>query len=155
MILLYLTDCVDLMNRNGTVVNLETKELSADLASSLLAERQHYVLLQVCRESSSFSSCSSSSLKRDKITSESCTICGGLTWDRCHTPTKWWNEVILRGTVYHLLPCMYSVAMKYNWNRRNIPAATIIKQIVKLFQFFQFWRKLRLLIFSLHWFWKM
>ncbi|XP_051924676.1 uncharacterized protein C22orf15 [Hippocampus zosterae] len=44
-----LKDCVDLMNRNGTVVNLETKELSVDLASSLLAERQHYVLLQVCR----------------------------------------------------------------------------------------------------------
>ncbi|XP_077377119.1 uncharacterized protein C22orf15 isoform X2 [Festucalex cinctus] len=42
-------DCVDLMNRNGTVVNLEAKQLSVDLASSLLAERQHYVLLQVCR----------------------------------------------------------------------------------------------------------
>ncbi|XP_061622648.1 uncharacterized protein LOC133474723 isoform X2 [Phyllopteryx taeniolatus] len=42
-------DCVDLMNCNGTVMNLETKQLSVDLASSLLAERQHYVLLQVCR----------------------------------------------------------------------------------------------------------
>ncbi|XP_061622647.1 uncharacterized protein C22orf15 isoform X1 [Phyllopteryx taeniolatus] len=44
-----LKDCVDLMNCNGTVMNLETKQLSVDLASSLLAERQHYVLLQVCR----------------------------------------------------------------------------------------------------------
>ncbi|XP_077426572.1 uncharacterized protein LOC144054965 isoform X2 [Vanacampus margaritifer] len=42
-------DCVDLMNPNGTVVNLESKQLSVDLASSLLAERQHYVLLQVSR----------------------------------------------------------------------------------------------------------
>ncbi|XP_057687771.1 uncharacterized protein C22orf15 [Corythoichthys intestinalis] len=44
-----LKDCVDLMNRNGTVVNLETNQLGVDMASSLLAERQHYVLLQVCR----------------------------------------------------------------------------------------------------------
>ncbi|XP_077398712.1 uncharacterized protein LOC144034058 [Vanacampus margaritifer] len=36
-----LKDCVDLMNPNGTVVNLESKQLSVDLASSLLAERQH------------------------------------------------------------------------------------------------------------------
>ncbi|XP_061673904.1 uncharacterized protein C22orf15 [Syngnathoides biaculeatus] len=42
-------DCVDLMNSNGAVMNLEAKQLSVDLASSLLAERQHYVLLQVCR----------------------------------------------------------------------------------------------------------
>ncbi|KAM9822166.1 uncharacterized protein C22orf15 [Syngnathus typhle] len=44
-----LNECVDLMSRNGRVVNLETKQLSVDLASGLLAERQHYVLLQVCR----------------------------------------------------------------------------------------------------------
>ncbi|XP_061763029.1 uncharacterized protein C22orf15 [Nerophis ophidion] len=42
-------DCVDLMNRSGAVVNLESKPLSMELASSLLAERQHYVLVQVCR----------------------------------------------------------------------------------------------------------
>ncbi|XP_072770322.1 uncharacterized protein C22orf15-like [Nerophis lumbriciformis] len=42
-------DCVDLMNCSGAVVNLESKLLSLDLASSLLAERQNYVLVQVCR----------------------------------------------------------------------------------------------------------
>nr|XP_057927642.1 uncharacterized protein LOC131128628 isoform X2 [Doryrhamphus excisus] len=41
--------CVDLMNHNGTVVNLETKRFTVDMASSLLAEREYYVLLQVCR----------------------------------------------------------------------------------------------------------
>ncbi|XP_072770369.1 uncharacterized protein [Nerophis lumbriciformis] len=45
-------DCVDLMNCSGAVVNLESKLLSLDLASSLLAERQNYVLVQVSRESS-------------------------------------------------------------------------------------------------------
>ncbi|XP_077436348.1 uncharacterized protein C22orf15-like [Vanacampus margaritifer] len=44
-----LKDCVDLMNPNRTVVNLESKQLSVDLASSPLAERQHYALLQVSR----------------------------------------------------------------------------------------------------------
>ncbi|XP_072770371.1 uncharacterized protein C22orf15-like isoform X2 [Nerophis lumbriciformis] len=42
-------DCVDLMNCSGAVVNLESKLLSLDLASSLLAERQNYVLVQVSR----------------------------------------------------------------------------------------------------------
>ncbi|XP_077600589.1 uncharacterized protein C22orf15 isoform X1 [Stigmatopora nigra] len=44
-----LKDSVDLMNRNGTLVNLESNQLRVDMASSLLAERQLYVLLQVCR----------------------------------------------------------------------------------------------------------
>ncbi|XP_071378161.1 uncharacterized protein C22orf15 [Centroberyx affinis] len=42
-------DCVDLMDSSGTVMNLEEKQHSVDLASSLLGERQHYVLLRVCR----------------------------------------------------------------------------------------------------------
>lgn len=44
-------ECVDLMDSSGRVMNLEEKQQSAALTSSVLAERQHYVLLRVCRES--------------------------------------------------------------------------------------------------------
>ncbi|KAM9391718.1 uncharacterized protein C22orf15 [Pholidichthys leucotaenia] len=43
-------ECVDLMDVSGRVMNLEGKQHSLALASSVLAERQYYVLLRVCRE---------------------------------------------------------------------------------------------------------
>lgn len=46
-----LTDCVDLMDSSGRVMNLEAKQHSRDLASSVLTERRFYVPLQVLRES--------------------------------------------------------------------------------------------------------
>ncbi|XP_018523878.1 uncharacterized protein C22orf15 isoform X1 [Lates calcarifer] len=42
--------CVDLMDSSGSVMNLEVKQHSVDLASSVLEERQCYVLLRVCRD---------------------------------------------------------------------------------------------------------
>lgn len=45
------TVCVELMDSSGRVMNLEEKQRSAALTSSVLGERQHYVLLRVCRES--------------------------------------------------------------------------------------------------------
>uniref|UniRef100_A0A3P9HRC1 Uncharacterized protein n=1 Tax=Oryzias latipes TaxID=8090 RepID=A0A3P9HRC1_ORYLA len=44
-----LTDCVDLMDSSGRVMNLEAKQHSRDLASSVLTERRFYVPLQVLR----------------------------------------------------------------------------------------------------------
>uniref|UniRef100_A0A3Q3A3B4 Uncharacterized protein n=1 Tax=Kryptolebias marmoratus TaxID=37003 RepID=A0A3Q3A3B4_KRYMA len=44
-------DCVDLMDSRGQVMNLDLKQHSMDAASSVLADRRHYVLLRVCRES--------------------------------------------------------------------------------------------------------
>lgn len=44
-------DCVDLMDRSGRVMNLEGKQQSVALTSSVLEERQYYVLLRVSRES--------------------------------------------------------------------------------------------------------
>ncbi|XP_044054114.1 uncharacterized protein C22orf15 [Siniperca chuatsi] len=41
---------VDLMDSSGRVMNLEGKQRSVALASSVLVERQHYVLLRVCRD---------------------------------------------------------------------------------------------------------
>ncbi|XP_018523880.1 uncharacterized protein CXorf65 homolog isoform X3 [Lates calcarifer] len=41
--------CVDLMDSSGSVMNLEVKQHSVDLASSVLEERQCYVLLRVCQ----------------------------------------------------------------------------------------------------------
>ncbi|CAK6959554.1 uncharacterized protein C22orf15 [Scomber scombrus] len=37
------------MDSSGKVMNLEAKQHSVDAASSLLVERQYYVLLRVCR----------------------------------------------------------------------------------------------------------
>ncbi|TKS77988.1 hypothetical protein D9C73_013187 [Collichthys lucidus] len=42
-------DCVDLMDRSGRVMNLEGKQQSVALTSSVLEERQYYVLLRVCQ----------------------------------------------------------------------------------------------------------
>lgn len=39
------------MDSSGKVMNLEAKQHSVALANSVLAERQYYVLLRVCRES--------------------------------------------------------------------------------------------------------
>lgn len=44
-------ECVDLMDSSGSLMNLETKQHSVALASSVLVERRHYVLLRVCSES--------------------------------------------------------------------------------------------------------
>lgn len=44
-------ECVDLMDSSGRVMNLEQKQQSVALTSSVLGERQYYVLLRVCRES--------------------------------------------------------------------------------------------------------
>ncbi|XP_028269909.1 uncharacterized protein C22orf15 isoform X2 [Parambassis ranga] len=41
-------DCVELMDSSGKVMNLETKQHSKAAASSVLRERQFYVLLRVC-----------------------------------------------------------------------------------------------------------
>ncbi|XP_070690384.1 uncharacterized protein C22orf15 [Pempheris klunzingeri] len=43
-------ECVDLLDSSGRVMNLEGKQHSEALASSMLVERQYYVLLQVCRD---------------------------------------------------------------------------------------------------------
>uniref|UniRef100_A0A8C4EC36 Uncharacterized protein n=1 Tax=Dicentrarchus labrax TaxID=13489 RepID=A0A8C4EC36_DICLA len=43
-------DCVDLMDSSGRVMNLEGKQQSLVLTSSVLAERQYYVLLRVCHD---------------------------------------------------------------------------------------------------------
>ncbi|KAK5910483.1 hypothetical protein CesoFtcFv8_004312 [Champsocephalus esox] len=43
-------DCVELMDGGGKVMDLEAKQQSVALASSVLTERQHYFLLRVCRE---------------------------------------------------------------------------------------------------------
>ncbi|KAM9360163.1 uncharacterized protein C22orf15 [Symphorus nematophorus] len=45
-----LKECVDLMDSSGRVMNLEEKQQSLALTSSVLAERQYYVLLRVCRD---------------------------------------------------------------------------------------------------------
>ncbi|XP_032367610.1 uncharacterized protein C22orf15 [Etheostoma spectabile] len=45
-----LKECVDLMESSGRVMNLEGKQHSDALASSVLIERQYYVLLRVCRD---------------------------------------------------------------------------------------------------------
>ncbi|KAM6944246.1 uncharacterized protein C22orf15 [Lycodopsis pacificus] len=45
-----LKECVDLMDSSGRVMNLEGKQQSVALASSVLVERQHYALLRVCRD---------------------------------------------------------------------------------------------------------
>ncbi|XP_074493150.1 uncharacterized protein C22orf15 [Sebastes fasciatus] len=44
------TECVDLMDSSGRVMNLEGRQHSVALASSVLPERQYYVLLRVCRD---------------------------------------------------------------------------------------------------------
>ncbi|KAF3850631.1 hypothetical protein F7725_012403 [Dissostichus mawsoni] len=43
-------ECVELMDGGGKVMDLEAKQQSVALASSVLTERQHYFLLRVCRE---------------------------------------------------------------------------------------------------------
>ncbi|XP_035514847.1 uncharacterized protein C22orf15 [Morone saxatilis] len=43
-------ECVDLMDSSGRVMNLEGKQQSLALTSSVLAERQYYVLLRVCHD---------------------------------------------------------------------------------------------------------
>uniref|UniRef100_UPI0037E7E495 uncharacterized protein C22orf15 n=1 Tax=Semicossyphus pulcher TaxID=241346 RepID=UPI0037E7E495 len=43
-------ECVDLLDSSGRVMNLEGKQHSLALASSVLVERQFYVLLRVCRD---------------------------------------------------------------------------------------------------------
>ncbi|XP_035494871.1 uncharacterized protein C22orf15 [Scophthalmus maximus] len=45
-----LNECVDLMDSSGSVMNLEARQHSVSLASSILAQRQYYVLLRVCRD---------------------------------------------------------------------------------------------------------
>ncbi|XP_049907175.1 uncharacterized protein C22orf15 isoform X1 [Epinephelus moara] len=44
-------ECVELMDSSSRVMNLEGKQQSVALASSVLVERQNYVLLRVCRDS--------------------------------------------------------------------------------------------------------
>ncbi|XP_061585822.1 uncharacterized protein C22orf15 [Cololabis saira] len=46
-------DCVDLMDSRGHVVELRAQQRSLAAASSVLAERQRYVLLRVCRDDGS------------------------------------------------------------------------------------------------------
>ncbi|KAM6931431.1 uncharacterized protein C22orf15 [Xenentodon cancila] len=46
-------DCVDLMDSRGNVMNLEAERRSLAAASSVLAGRQSYVLLRVCRDDDS------------------------------------------------------------------------------------------------------
>ncbi|XP_058493047.1 uncharacterized protein C22orf15 [Solea solea] len=48
-------ECVELMDSSGAVMNLEEKQHSDTRASSVLTQRQHYVLLRVCRKSRGFS----------------------------------------------------------------------------------------------------
>ncbi|XP_054466105.1 uncharacterized protein LOC129100690 [Anoplopoma fimbria] len=43
-------ECVELMDSSGRVMDLEGKQQNVALASSVLAERQSYVLLRVCRD---------------------------------------------------------------------------------------------------------
>ncbi|XP_008282369.1 uncharacterized protein C22orf15 [Stegastes partitus] len=43
-------DCVDLIDSSGKVMNLEARQHSVALASSVLVQRQYYVLLRVCRD---------------------------------------------------------------------------------------------------------
>ncbi|XP_024132031.1 uncharacterized protein C22orf15 isoform X2 [Oryzias melastigma] len=43
-------DCVELMDSSGRVVNLEAKQHSRDLASSVLTQRQFYIPLRVLRD---------------------------------------------------------------------------------------------------------
>ncbi|XP_022070167.1 uncharacterized protein C22orf15 [Acanthochromis polyacanthus] len=43
-------ECVDLMDSSGKVMNLEARQYSVALASSVLVQRQYYVLLKVCRD---------------------------------------------------------------------------------------------------------
>ncbi|XP_030594366.1 uncharacterized protein C22orf15 [Archocentrus centrarchus] len=43
-------ECVDLMDSSGKVMNLAAKQQSLALASSVLVDRQYYVLLRVCRD---------------------------------------------------------------------------------------------------------
>ncbi|XP_041643374.1 uncharacterized protein C22orf15 [Cheilinus undulatus] len=43
-------ECVDLLDSSGRVMNLERQQHSLALASSVLVERQFYVLLKVCRD---------------------------------------------------------------------------------------------------------
>ncbi|KAG7488931.1 hypothetical protein JOB18_001465 [Solea senegalensis] len=43
-------ECVELMDSSGAVMNLEEKQHSDTRASSVLTQRQHYVLLRVCRD---------------------------------------------------------------------------------------------------------
>lgn len=49
--ILLCVDCVELMDSGGRVMNLEPMQHSVAPASSVLAARQHYVVLRVCRES--------------------------------------------------------------------------------------------------------
>ncbi|CAG5919657.1 uncharacterized protein C22orf15 isoform 1-T1 [Menidia menidia] len=46
-------ESVDLMDASGRVMNLEAVQHSLAPASGVLAERQHYVLLRVCRDDES------------------------------------------------------------------------------------------------------
>ncbi|KAM3610278.1 uncharacterized protein V6R79_001721 [Siganus canaliculatus] len=43
-------DCLELMDIRGRVMNLEGMQQSLALTSSVLTERQRYVVLQVCRD---------------------------------------------------------------------------------------------------------
>ncbi|XP_068577142.1 uncharacterized protein C22orf15 [Cebidichthys violaceus] len=45
-----LKECVDVMDSSGRVMNLEGKQQSVALASSVLVERRCYALLRVCRD---------------------------------------------------------------------------------------------------------
>ncbi|XP_016886106.1 uncharacterized protein C22orf15 isoform X2 [Cynoglossus semilaevis] len=44
------TECVDLMDSSGAVMNLQEKQHSGARASSVLQQRQYYVLLRVCND---------------------------------------------------------------------------------------------------------
>ncbi|KAM4745802.1 uncharacterized protein C22orf15 [Anableps anableps] len=50
-------DCVELMDSRGRVMNLEPMQHSVAPASSMLAARQHYVLLRVCQENEESGGC--------------------------------------------------------------------------------------------------
>ncbi|XP_019908028.2 uncharacterized protein C22orf15 isoform X2 [Esox lucius] len=42
-------DCVDLMDRTGELIQLSDKEQSMERASSLMKERNSYILIRICR----------------------------------------------------------------------------------------------------------
>ncbi|XP_038129589.1 uncharacterized protein C22orf15 isoform X2 [Cyprinodon tularosa] len=56
------SDCVELMDSTGRVMNLEPMQHSMAQASSVLAERQCYILLRVCQENEESGGCKHVSL---------------------------------------------------------------------------------------------
>ncbi|KAM4579407.1 uncharacterized protein C22orf15 [Fundulus diaphanus] len=87
------TDCVELMDSGGRVMNLEPMQHSMSPASSVLAERQHYVLLRVCREGEESGGCKYVSLLNNTKSHPELT---GLL-KKLSTPSKESERKIRRG----------------------------------------------------------